>query len=303
MSPAGVRRLTPADVEALTPLVERAREAGEFLGSSDPHASFFLRALDAGLNPIAVAVDAGPPQRLVGFVSPEFKVLVVEPGERGQGIGRALVDAGLDIERERGRPNALLGVLPDDAAAKAFLAATGFNYHSTLWDLELPPDAVVAPPSWPATAAARPFDQARDARPWIELFNAAFADHATPLQIPIEQADAPPDPDFVDADTELVEDVDSGELIGFCATTPERVDGVVVPHGEIWTIGVRPDRQGQGLGRQLLRWGVQRLRSIGVREVSLSVNSRNEHALALYEREGFVRQTTRERWARPVDPS
>ena len=193
-----------------------------------------------------------------------------------------------------------MGVLPDDSAGKAFLTATGFDYHSTLWDLDLPIEAAVAAPAWPEGVIARPFEQARDARAWIELFNQAFATHATALQIPIEAADAPPDPAILDADTELLEDAASGELVGFCATQPEREDGVVGPHAEIWTIGVRPDRQGRGLGRELLRWGVQRLRGLDVREISLSVNSRNEGALGLYEREGFVRRSTRDRWARPV---
>jgi mycothiol synthase len=299
-----IRRLTSADLPALTPLVERARAAGEFVASSDPNGAFFLRSFEFAPHPVAISTAAqGDAERLTGFVSPEFKIVVVEPDGRGQGIGRRLIEAALEIERERGRPNVLMGVLPTDADGKAFLAATGFAYHSTLWDLGLPPEAVVAPPTWPAGIEARPFDQARDARTWIELFNAAFADHATPLQIPIESADLPPDPSYVDADTELLVEVASGELVGFCATQPEREGSLVAPHAEIWTIGVRPDRQGRGLGRQLLRWGIERLRAIGVRDITLSVNSRNEHALSLYEREGFVRASTRERWARPVDPT
>jgi mycothiol synthase len=299
--PIVIRRLAPADIPALTPLVERARDAGELLASSDPHGTFFLRSFDLVPHPVAIATEVGSGgERLVGFISPEFKVVVVAPDRRRQGIGRDLVEAAVELERERGRPNVLVGVLPDDRIGRAFLTATGFAYHSTLWDLDLPAEAAVPAPAWPDGVRARPFERQRDARPWIELFNAAFADHATPLQIPLEEAEAPPDAAFVDADTELVEDAATGELIGFCATSPERVGDVVPTHAEIWTIGVRPDRQGQGLGRQLLRWGVERLRSIGVRDVSLSVNSRNEGALALYEREGFVRRSTRERWARPV---
>jgi len=71
-------------------------------------------------------------------------------------------------------------------------------------------------------------------------------------------------------------------------------------HGEVWAVGVRPDRQGRGLGRQLLRAGVARLRGVGVPAISLSVNGRNESALGLYESEGFVRVLTRDRWARPA---
>ncbi|HEY2916894.1 MAG TPA: GNAT family N-acetyltransferase [Candidatus Limnocylindrales bacterium] len=296
-----IRRLTSADMPALQPVVARAAAAGEFLGSSDPQATFFFKSFEFAPSPIAVATTASADgERLVGFVSPEFKVVVVEPDRRRQGIGRRLMDAAVAIELERQRPEVLMGVLPDDRVGKAFLAATGFAYHSTLWDLELPEGRPVAPPRWPAGVIARPFEQDRDARPWIELFNEAFATHATALQIPIEAADGPPDPAILDADTELVEDEATGQLIGFCATQPEREDGIVGPHAEIWTIGVRPDRQGRGLGRELLRWGVERLRGLGVRNVTLSVNSRNEHALALYEREGFERTAIRERWSRAV---
>jgi mycothiol synthase len=63
---------------------------------------------------------------------------------------------------------------------------------------------------------------------------------------------------------------------------------------------VRTGEQGRGLGRQLLRWGVQHLRAQGVGTVSLAVNGTNARALRLYESEGFVRSTTRDRWSRPI---
>jgi mycothiol synthase len=294
-----LRRLAPADLARLQAEVDRARAAGEFRGSSDPEAAFFVRM--AGREPGAIGVAVEADGALAGFISPEFKVVVVRPDRRRRGIGRALVELGADIERERGRPNVLLGVLPADTVALAFLGATGFAYHSTVWDLDLPPDAVVVPAAWPAGHLARPFDRSSDVERWVALFNAAFADHATPLQLdPALIAADLDDPAIEDADTLLVEEVESQELIGFCATAPDRVEGEVRPHGEIWAIGVRPDRQGRGLGRQLLRWGVARLRSLGVRDVRLSVNGRNEHALGLYESEGFARRRTRDRWARPV---
>ena len=298
MSEVVVRALTADDLPALAIEVERARAAGEFQASSDPHGSFFLRSIELRSGgPVAIALD-GPD--LVGFLSTEFKVIAVRPSLRRRGIGRRLVEIGLGLEAGRGRPELFVGRAPDDDAGRAFLEATGFAWHSTLWDLELPPEARVAAPTWPAGIAARPFERGRDARPFMELFNAAFATHATPLQIDEAALDQPPDPTFEDADTVVLEEADTAGLVGFCATTPERTDGVVGPHAEIWTIGVRPDRQGRGLGRQLLRWGVERLRSLGARDVTLSVNSRNEHALELYEREGFVRTSTRERWSRPV---
>lgn len=295
-----VRPIATADHPALAGEVGRARLAGEFQASSDPEAKFFLQSFDFAPSPMAGAFDADG--ELLGFISPEFKVAVVRPPHRRQGIGRSLVAAGIAIERDRGRPNLLLGVLPADEDGLAFLRATGFAFHSSLWDLELREAAAVVPPIWPAGFVARPFERDRDTRGWANLFNAAFAEHPTPLQIEDIEAleSVPPEPGMEDADTLLLEEAASGELVGFCATTPERADGVVGPDAEIWTIGVRPDRQGRGLGRQLLRWGVQRLRELGARHVSLSVNGRNEGALGLYLSEGFVRLRTRDRWARPV---
>jgi len=294
-----VRRLTADGIPALAREVDRARAAGEFRASSDPAAEFFVKsaAVDPGL--VAGAFEG---DELVGFVSAEFKVIVVRPDRRRRGIGRALVKIALDSERARGRPQAILGVLPGDASTTAFLRATGFAFHSTLWDLDLPRDSAVAEPVWPDGHAARPFDRRRDVGPWVRLFNAAFADHATPLQLDESFIVAGlDDPAIEDADTGLLEETVSGDLVGFSATAPVRHGGVVAERGEIWTIGVRPDRQGAGLGRQLLRWGVRRLRAIGVRDVTLAVNGRNERALGLYETEGFVRSRTRERWARPVE--
>jgi mycothiol synthase len=283
-------------------MVDAARAAGSFRASSDPEAAFFLKSFDLDPSIVGGAFEVGGD--LVGFVSGEFKLAVVRPDRRRRGIGRGLVELAATMERERGRTALIQGRLPDDEQALRFLEATGFSFHSTLWDLDLAADAAVAEPNWPAGVVARPFGGAPDVEPWVALFNAAFADHATPLQLDASFITAGlEDPNLRDADLLLITEAATGELVGFCATGPIRHGDALEPRAEIWTIGVRPDRQGLGLGRQLLRWGVQYLRSIGVHEIALSVNGRNERALGLYESEGFVRTSTRERWARPVDPA
>jgi mycothiol synthase len=296
----GVHRGTPGDRTALTALVETAVAAGDFSGSSEPLGHFFLRALELEPHLVAVAWENGQP---VGFVSPEFKVLVVSTSSRRRGHGRRLVEAGLAIERERHRANLLLGPPTRSEEALAFLRATGFEYHSTLWELSLPPDRLVPSASWPEGLLARSFDRSRDVSRWVALFNEAFAGHPTPLQLDegaVTQFND--DPEVDDADLLVLEDpAEGGALIGFCSTDPRRSNGAIGTDGEIWTIGVRPDRQGRGLGRQLVRWGVRRLQDLGVSHVSLTVNGRNEHALRLYEEEGFSRSSTRQRWARPIE--
>jgi mycothiol synthase len=237
---------------------------------------------------------------LAGWVHPEAKALVVEPAHRRRGIGRALVDEGLRIERERGRPELLLGLLPEEPVGHAFVGAAGFAFHSTLWDLDLARDVAVEAPAWPDGVRRRTIDATRDLGPWVDLFNAAFADHPTPLQLDAARIAETWD-QFPSRDEDLLLAEDDAGPVGFCSTEPlRRADGGVEPRGEIWTVGVRPDAQGRGLGRALLRWGVHHLRETGVETVTLSVNGRNPRALGLYESEGFRRTATRERWARPV---
>jgi mycothiol synthase len=269
------------------------------LASSDPPGAFVMKAFVVNPGQFAGAFDG---HELVGYVSPEFKIAVVRPDRRRQGIGRLLVETGLAMAAEKGHRELLMGVVPGEPVGPAFLSTTRFNYHSTVWDLDLPPDRAVPTPSWPDGLVGRPFDRERDVEPWVRVFNAAFADHPTPLQLdPQFIAAGLDDPDNEDADLTMVEEAASGEIVGFCAADVARREGVVGDHAELWAIGVRPDRQGRGLGRQLVRAGVERVRSIGVPNVSLSVNGRNESALGLYESEGFVRVRTRDRWARPVE--
>jgi mycothiol synthase len=301
VSDIAIRELVAADADGIAGAVRAGREHAEFRGSSDAEGAFIVKSFEVAPSLFGGAFTPG---QLIGLVSPEFKFTLVAPPFRRRGIGRQLIELAERMERRRGRPNVLMGCLPDDHEAKAFLEASGFAFHSTLWDLNLHPAAVVGPAVWPDGLEARDFDRNRDLATWVALFNRAFAEHATPLQIDASLVAAGmDDPSIDDADTLVIEDRATGELVGFCATTPVRTDGAIGEKGEIWTIGVRPDRQGRGLGRQLLRWGVGRLASLGVREIGLSVNARNERALHLYEEEGFVRMRTRERWARPVPPT
>jgi ribosomal protein S18 acetylase RimI-like enzyme len=53
----------------------------------------------------------------------------------------------------------------------------------------------------------------------------------------------------------------------------------------------------------LLKWGVQRLRTLDVDDVTLHVEAKNERALGLYERAGFVRGQEWPRWSRPLPPA
>jgi ribosomal protein S18 acetylase RimI-like enzyme len=52
-------------------------------------------------------------------------------------------------------------------------------------------------------------------------------------------------------------------------------------------LGVLPQFEGRGLGRQLLEWAEDRGRSAGLGKITLTVDADNERAMRLYERAGF----------------
>jgi mycothiol synthase len=296
--PVTVRRLTPGDADALTQLMDRARERGD-LDAASPWLEHGFRASMVPPGMAAVAEDG---DELVGAVLPELKAIVVEPERRLEGIAKRLVDAGCEIVREQGGEALFLGCPPGDRGAEDFLEATGFAFHSSVWDLELGAGIPGADPVLPPGYRARPFRRQTDLAAWVAAFNEAFTGHPTPLSLDatsyaqwIEEAGTR------DEDTILVED-QSGSFAAFASTEPQyQPDGSVAARAEIWALGVRPGLQGRGLGRAALRLGIARLRSIGARTVTLSVSGRNSRAVALYEAEGFVRTSTRDRWARPVD--
>lgn len=300
-----VRRLGYDDGDALVALIARSRERGELLAFS-PWMERGFRPEYVGPARAAVAEDE---TGLVGVVIPELKCLIVDPVRRMQGIGTRLAETGLVIEREMGHDTLFLGVLPGDPRGEGFLRATGFAYHSSVFDLALGPDDAVGPdaaadgpPALPPGFAARPFDRERDVEAWTDAHNEAFAEHPTPVRFdPLDVRRWLGDPAFRDDDTILLEAPD-GSIAGFVATDPQyRPDGSIISRAEIWSLGVVPAWRGRGLGRVLLRLGVAWLRALGVETVALSVSARNEGALALYEHEGFVRTASRDRWARGVD--
>ena len=160
--------------------------------------------------------------RSSGSSSPEFKIAVVRPDRRRQGIGRALVDFADGIVRGKGRPEQLHGRRagragrPRRSSRRPGSPTTRRSGTSTCRRI-----ARSGRRSWPAGLVARPFDGTRDVEPWVRVFNAAFADHATPLQLDAAFIAAGlADPDTDDGDVILVEEAATGELVGFCATDP-----------------------------------------------------------------------------------
>lgn len=73
----------------------------------------------------------------------------------------------------------------------------------------------------------------------------------------------------------------SGELIGYI------IYRVVKEEMHVLNIAIRPDWQGKGYGKRLMKWAMERERKEGVKYVTLEVRKSNIKAIRLYEKLGF----------------
>ena len=296
-----VRRLTPGDADALTALMARARERGDL----DAASPWLEHGFKASMVPAGMAAVAQDGDELVGAVLPDLKALVVEPDRRLQGIGQRLVEAGCAIVREQGDAELFLGCRPGDGAPRTSSRRPASRSTRRCGTWSVAADVPVAEPALPEGYRARPFRRETDLDTWLDRVQRGV--HRPPDAAP---ASTPAGVRAVDRgrraratrtrSSSRTRRPDRGRSAPPSRSTGP--DGSVIGHrAEIWALGVRPGLQGRGLGRAALRLGVARLRAIGVETVTLSVSGRNPRAVALYEAEGFVRTSTRDRWARPVD--
>ncbi len=102
--------------------------------------------------------------------------------------------------------------------------------------------------------------------------------------------------ELADTDTRhYVVAIDDEEIIGYAGLAAYRFEAHVL------TVGTRGDRQGQGVGRQLLRALLAEADRRKTERVILEVRSDNDRAIALYESERFVAVGVRKRYYQPGD--
>lgn len=299
MSPTGtaaIRRFQPGDGAAIREIMERSLATGEQPGSTHHQIVTMLGGLEVDPSRFFVADDDG---RVVGFVGRRFNLLVVHPAERRRGHGTRLLEAALADVRQAGETELSLASF-GRPEPEAFLTRHGFAYAHSLWLLSLPPDQAVPTPEVPADLILRQLRRDENIGSYVALINTSFADHPTPLAVDealVRHVHA--QPDFDPTTTAVVTPRDEPERpIAFCRTGLIRENAVLI--GDIHLLGVLPAWRGRGLGRELLRWGIHRLRDGGATTLILTIEARNERALRLYERHGFERVQEWPQWTKPV---
>ncbi|ORL11599.1 mycothiol synthase [Prescottella equi] len=220
---------------------------------------------------------------------PAMAEVVVDPAERGAGVGGRLVAAVL----EAGGPGTRVwahGNLPAAVAVARRLGLTGarelLQLRRSLATPDLP-DVVV-----PDGVALRTYRGSEDDAELLRVNAAAFAWHpeqGTWTQREIDERRAEPWFDPAGLFLAFPSEGDTNRLLGFHWTkvhAPENGDPAL---GEVYVVGIDPDAQGRGLGRVLTLAGLHHLRDRGLGTVLLYVEGDNTAALHTYERLGFER--------------
>ncbi|MEU5211844.1 mycothiol synthase [Streptomyces sp. NPDC020742] len=210
--------------------------------------------------------------------------LVVHPGFRGRGHGRAL---GGELLVQSGRRVRVWahGGHPAARHLAQTLGLTMFRelrqMRRSLADLELPE------PVLPEGVSVRTFQPGTDDAAWLEVNAEAFAHHPeqgslTQRDLDDRKAEAWFDPKgFFLAEQ-------AGRLVGFHWTKVHADEGL----GEVYVLGVRPGSQGGGLGKALTSVGLRHLAGQGLPTAMLYVDADNAAAVSVYERMGFVTHET-----------
>ncbi len=285
--------IAPADVAAVHALADTAEAADGHpslgdavwrdLGTPSERTTLFLATADE--QPVgALHTTADGNGRVTAGV-------VVLPDHREAGVASALLDAALGAATDHHARRVLLWAFGADDRADAFATSRGFQVERELREMRVPLP-IVEEPRWPPGITTRPFVIGQDEAAWVTVNNRAFVHDPdqggwTEDDLRVRETE----PWFDPAGFLLA--IDDRGIAGFCWTKVHAPNLPIEPDslGEIYVIGVDPDRQRSGLGRALVVGGLVSLHERGTPVGMLFVDAGNEPAVALYEALGFT--TTR----------
>jgi ribosomal protein S18 acetylase RimI-like enzyme len=215
---------------------------------------------------LGIYAHGAPVLELAGMVDPEF---------RRQGIGTALVDEARQVYRARLHTAALLVVPRPSAAGRALALRQGGTLDHSEHALQL---------------LGQPNDVRTD--PLVTLRAATSEDlPAVDDLLELGFGWRPPANGRLDPNTLVVER--ESELIGSVRLIPEG------DTAGVYGFVIHPDRQGRGIGRDVLHRLCVKALAEGAKSVTLEVAVENDRALNLYTSLGFTPVTTEDYYTLP----
>ena len=297
--------LSPARAALVAGLAEAASRADGVAPLSE-HALLHARRPDGSALDLVIEADDG----VLGYAHLDLAAdpetgdlsgeLVVRPGNRRQGHGRALLAA---LARDGGGHGIRLWAHGDLPAAAGFAAAGGLRRARSLWQMRRAlggPGAVLPEPRFPPGVTVRAFVPGQDEDAWLAVNARAFAHHPEQGSWTMDDLRLREQEPWFDPNGFFLAERD-GRLVGFHWTKVHPPGaGAGAPIGEVYVVGVDPGEQGGGLGKALTLTGLAHLRRLGLAEVMLYVDEDNTAAVKMYTGLGFELWSTDVMYRRAV---
>ncbi|WP_353507609.1 mycothiol synthase [Intrasporangium sp.] len=294
----GAHELRAEEARLVLDLAEQAEAAD----GSPPLSEQFRLSVGSGDPDVTHVLSYAAEPALAGYAQvrawsgdePPSAELVVAPTWRRQGVGSALLSALPQDARVWSHATGRAA-----AAADMFARAMGLE---PVRSLHVMGRSLVDGPPWPAAAvperySVRTFETGRDEDAWVAVNAAAFASH--PEQGALTRRDLEQRMDQPWWDPEgfilIVDALASDRIAAFHWTKVDPPDGDT---GEVYVVGVAPDRQGEGLGKAVTILGLDHLRARGLRDVVLYVDEDNVAAVRTYAGLGFTDREVHRQYAR-----
>ncbi|MFG2135275.1 mycothiol synthase [Streptomyces sp. NPDC048650] len=284
--------LTAELAEAVLELIERAARSDGQPAVSEQGRLQLRGGRREGVRHVLVRSGTEGEEQLVAYgqledtdpVEAPAAELVVHPGHRGRGHGRAL---GTELLAQSGR-RLRVWAHGGHPAARHLAQTLGLTMFRELRQMRRSlGDLVLPEPVLAEGVSVRTFQPGTDDAAWLELNAAAFAHHPEQGALAQRDLDDRKAEGWFDPKGFFLAERD-GRLIGFHWTKVHAEDGL----GEVYVLGVRPGAQGGGLGKALTAIGLRHLAAQGLPTAMLYVDADNVAAVNVYERLGFVTHET-----------
>ena len=207
---------------------------------------------------------------------------IVAPGAKGRGLGRQIVENGVERSRERGAARVHTFVLEPDRAAADLCTRSGFAFVRRFYTMAIDLEAAPEMSPLPDGCVLETF-RTEDARAFYETLDAAFQDHWEHHSVGFESwwEGRQGAPDFDPTLWFLVRDGD--DVAAVIRNDPDRNGG-----GYVGALGVAQAWRGKGLGRALLLRTFAEFFLRGMPRVTLGVDAESPTgATRLYESVGM----------------
>jgi mycothiol synthase len=216
--------------------------------------------------------------------------VVVNPTYYERDVARQLVWEAHSVLARAGGGLMYLWVHRVDDPETTLARRLGFAVQRVLAFMNRALDDAPPEPSVPAGVTLRPYRPDLDDEEFLRVNNAAFEGHPENGGWDLDEFAERRKRSWFDPDG-LIMAWQGQRCIGFHWTKYHAHDSDEVvahePVGEVYVLAVHPQAKGLGLGRVLLDVGLRYLHGRGCRQAVLYVDTANEQAMRLYEREGF----------------